>query len=252
MRQLEGLAVGPALEPLSLFGYRGTARERASIRRPRVMNLVNVEPLAVYFPGLPKLVIPRETPMPNEQTVSQLLEAAEKGDRAALQQLFSVLYDELRYLAHRVRSSGYHTLNTTSLVHEAYLKLVPSSAIPVRDRVHFFRLAARAMRQVLVDAARRRSTRDRGQLLLGVEATLSASDQVSVEVLDLEDALVELEELSPRQARVVECRYFAGLTNEETAAALGVSVPTVKRDWRVARAWLAQALSATQSTITPG
>lgn len=175
------------------------------------------------------------------------------GDRRKLDELFTLVYDELHRLAQQVRHGrAGETMGASDLVHEAYIKLAPSAPVEWSSRAHFFAVAARAMRQVLVDAARRRSTRDRGQLLLGVEATLSASDQVSVEVLDLEDALVELEELSPRQARVVECRYFAGLTNEETAAALGVSVPTVKRDWRVARAWLAQALSATQSTITPG
>lgn len=98
------------------------------------------------------------------------------------------------------------------------------------------------MRQVLVDAARRRARRDRGNVLLGVDALAGHTDRLSAEVLDLENALVELETLSPRQANVVECRFFAGLSVEETAEALGVSSPSVKREWRVARAWLAQAL----------
>jgi len=182
--------------------------------------------------------------MADDRTLSQLLEAAERGDQAAFRDLSSLLYDELRRLARCVRGGAYHTLNTTSLVHEAYLKLVPGSAIPVRDRIHFFRIAGRAMRQVLVDAARRRSSRERVQHQLALEADWTESDRVSAELLDLEDALVELEALNPRQARVVECRYFAGLSHEETAVALGVSVPTVKRDWRVARAWLAQALGS--------
>lgn len=190
--------------------------------------------------------------MSDDQTLTKLLQAAESGDQVAFRELYSLLYDELRRLARYVRGGGNHTLNTTSLVHEAYLKLVPGSVIPVRDRIHFFRIAARAMRQVLVDAARRRSTRERGHQRLVLEAELAESDLVSAELLDLEDALIELEELSPRQAQVVECRYFAGLSHEETAMALGVSVPTVKRDWRVARAWLAQALGSTGGSQGPG
>lgn len=182
--------------------------------------------------------------MLNEHTVTQLLQAADAGDSAAFQRLYARAYDELRRLAHRVRQPGHQTLNTTALVHEAYLKMVPGNGLLARDRVHFFRIAARAMRQVLVDAARRRATRERGNAILGVEAMVSSSDRLSAEVLDLEAALVELESLSPRQAEVVECRFFAGLSVEETAAALGVSTPTVKREWRVARAWLAQALGA--------
>lgn len=189
-----------------------------------------------------RIVLPEEV-MLNEHTVTQLLQAADSGDRAAFQRLYERTYDELRRLAHRVREGpACQTLNTTALVHEAYLKLVPGEGLIAHDRVHFFRIAARAMRQVLVDAARRRATRARGNVLLGVEAMLAESDRVSADVLDLEAALVELESLSPRQAEVVECRFFAGLSVEETAAALGVSSPTVKRDWRVARAWLAQAL----------
>jgi len=178
----------------------------------------------------------------NEQTVTQLLQAADSGDAAAFQQIYVRTYDELRRLAHRVRQSNQQTLNTTALVHEAYLKLVPGAGLLAHDRVHFFRIAARAMRQVLVDAARRRATRDRGNLLLGMDAPAGNSDELSAEVLDLENALVELETLSPRQANVVECRFFAGLSVEETAEALGVSSPTVKREWRIARAWLAEAL----------
>lgn len=184
--------------------------------------------------------------MLDDRTITQLLQDAERGDQVAFRELYSLLYEELRRLARTVRGGGHHTLNTTSLVHEAYLKLVPGSVIPVRDRIHFFRIAARAMRQVLIDAARRRRTREQGKQQLFLEADASVPDLVSAELLDLEEALNELEELSPRQAQVVECRYFAGLSQEETAVALGVSVPTVKRDWRVARAWLAQALRSAE------
>jgi RNA polymerase sigma factor (TIGR02999 family) len=188
----------------------------------------------------------------NDQTVTQLLQAADAGDSAAFEQLYARTYDELRRLAHRVRQSNQQTLNTTALVHEAYLKLVPGTGLLARDRIHFFRIAARAMRQVLVDAARRRATRDRGNLLLYVEAIAGTAERLSLEVLDLENALVELEALSPRQANVVECRFFAGLSVEETAEALGVSSPTVKREWRIARAWLAQALGGGPQTRTTG
>jgi RNA polymerase sigma factor (TIGR02999 family) len=179
----------------------------------------------------------------NDDTVTQLLRAADSGDRAAFQQLYVRTYDELRRLAHRVRDNpGHQTLDTTALVHEAYIKLVPGAGVVANDRVHFFRIAARAMRQVLVDAARRRATRNRGNALLAVETVFTA-ERMSHEVLDLEAALVELESISPRQAEVIECRFFAGLSVEETAAALAISTPTVKREWRVARAWLAQALN---------
>jgi RNA polymerase sigma factor (TIGR02999 family) len=180
--------------------------------------------------------------MPSDQTVTQLLQAAEAGDDAAFRQLYARTYDELRRLAHRVRSGEGQTLNTTALVHEAYLKLVPGAGL-ARDRVHFFRIAARAMRQVLVDAARRRATRSRNDDMLRVEMS-EAAHRIPADILELERALVELESLSRRQAEVVECRFYVGLSVEETAAALGVSTPTVKRDWRVARAWLAQALGA--------
>ncbi|HEX2168395.1 MAG TPA: ECF-type sigma factor [Longimicrobiales bacterium] len=180
----------------------------------------------------------------NDDTVTQLLRAADSGDREAFQRLYVRTYDELRRLAHRVRDNpGQQTLNTTALVHEAYMKLVPGAGAIANDRVHFFRIAARAMRQVLVDAARRRATRNRGNALLAVETVFTA-ERMSHDVLDLESALVELESISPRQTEVIECRFFAGLSVEETAAALGISTPTVKREWRVARAWLAQALSS--------
>lgn len=181
--------------------------------------------------------------MSPDQTVTQLLRAASLGDEVAFQRVYEEAYAELRGLAHRVRAgNGDHTLNTTALVHEAYLKLGSAPGVVARDRIHFFRIAARAMRQVLVDAARRRSTRRRNEPLLMVENGLSSADRLSAEILDLDDALSTLESLNARQAEVVECRFFAGLSVEETALALAVSEPTVKRDWRVARAWLASAL----------
>jgi len=182
----------------------------------------------------------------SDDTITALVRAAGSGDARAFQRLYEVSYDELRRLAHVVRGgrSG-ETINTTALVHEAYLKLVPGQGLMVRDRVHFFRIAARAMRQVLVDAARRRSTRRRGLEVLGPDlASADKGESLSTDVLALDAALRELENVSPRQASVVECRFFAGLSVEETAEALAVSTPTVKRDWRIARAFLAQSLGS--------
>lgn len=179
--------------------------------------------------------------MQNSRTITHLLEATSSGDDAASNRLYELTYEQLRGLARRIRSGNRgQTVNTTALVHEAYFKLLPGGAATATDRVHFFRIAARAMRQVLIDAARRRATRDHGALLIDNAAT--DSGRVSAEVLDLERALCDLEAINPRHAAIVECRFFAGLSVEETAAALGVSEPTVKRDWRVARAWLAEKL----------
>ena len=182
----------------------------------------------------------------SDETITALLRAAGSGDGYAFQRVYELSYDELRRLAHVVRAShSGETINTTALVHEAYLKLVPGEGLVVRDRVHFFRIAARAMRQVLVDAARRRSTRRRGLEVLSPElAAADKGESLSTDVLALDAALRELESVSPRQASVVECRFFAGLSVEETAEALAVSTPTVKRDWRIARAFLAQSLGA--------
>lgn len=179
---------------------------------------------------------------PEQEAVTTLLEAARAGDEAAFRALFDRLYGELRRLAHVVRAGHQApTLNTTALVHEAYLKLVPGRGFTVQDRVHFFRIAARAMRQVLVDAARRRRSRARGEQRLALEP-VAGVDALSTDILALDAALTALEAVQPRQASVVECRFFAGLSIEDTAAALEVSEPTVKRDWRVARAWLADAI----------
>lgn len=156
--------------------------------------------------------------------------------------LFSLLYDELRRLAHKVRADRGELLQTTSLVHEAYLKLAPGASYA--SRLHFFRTAAVAMRQVLVGAARRRAADKRGGGF--VEVTLD--DQMhpasykAERLIALDEALDRLQQLDPRAAHVVECRFFAGLSNEETAEALGISPRTAKRDWRAARAFLSDEL----------
>lgn len=161
--------------------------------------------------------------------------------------IYGRVYDELRRLAHVVRGQAANqTLDTTALVHEAYLHLVPSKALSWQDRTHFFRVAARAMRQVLAEAARRRLTEKRGG---GVTAKIPFEEQahgLSIPLADLvmlDEALSRLEALSRRQAQVVECRFFAGLSVEETAEALGIGSATVKRDWRSAKAFLTHALS---------
>jgi RNA polymerase sigma factor (TIGR02999 family) len=177
--------------------------------------------------------------------VTALLHSARDGDDGALGALFSCVYDELRRLAHRVRGGGGgETLNTTALVHEAYLKLVPSGDLDWSGRAHFFGVAARAMRQVLVDAARRRRAvkRGGGELLVTLDDAPAASTLRIEQLIELDEALHRLGRLDERQVRVVEHRFFAGLTSRETAEALGLSVPTVERDWRAARAWLAREL----------
>lgn len=176
--------------------------------------------------------------------VSQLLDDARAGDLESINQLFGLVYDELRRLAAAVRRSrATDTLNTTALVHEAYVKLTGSLHLGWRDRAHFLRIAARAMRQVLADAAARSAAAKRG---LGVAmVTLDDAPETGLtltpdEILDLDRALTALGKRNPRQLEVVECRFFAGLTLEETAEAVGASVATVVRDWRFARAWLSR------------
>jgi RNA polymerase sigma factor (TIGR02999 family) len=176
-------------------------------------------------------------------TTEALLRGAREGDREALDTLFTLAYDELRRIARRVRGGRNETLSTTALVHEAYLKLLPS-AVPANDAAHFKLLIARAMREVLIDGARRRHASKRGgtDLAVTLDEELQAAPLKAVELLELHSALEELERVDSRRAAVVECRFFGGLDVEETAAALDLSTATVKRDWRVARAWLAQAM----------
>lgn len=160
----------------------------------------------------------------------------------SLDPLITVLYEELHGMAHRAlgRETGSATLNTTALLHEAYLKLVRSERVTAHGRDYFFAAASRAMRQVLVDHARRRSRTKRGGGVAPIrleEARLSA-DGALAEVLEVDQALERLAEADPRAARVVEGRFFGGLTLAEVAGALGISSRTAKRDWAFARAWL--------------
>jgi len=169
---------------------------------------------------------------------------------SAPDELLALVYDELRRLAARYlrgQRAG-HTLQPTALVHEAYLRLAKGGALPVDDRTHFFALAARAMRQVLVDHARRRAAAKRGgdpeRVTLDdtLELGRGGEEGRRLDLLALDEALERLERVSPRQCRVVELRYFAGLTIAEAAASLGVGTRTVEDDWALARAWLQRRL----------
>lgn len=179
------------------------------------------------------------------ESVAALLAAAEAGDRNALNALFPLVYDELMVLAHHQRRQwhGDLTLNTTAIVHEAYLKVIGQKRLPAESRAHFFAVAAKAMRHILCNYARDRRRQKRGgeftHITLGeVSGAIELSDEHSDELELLDGALQELAKHAERQARVVECRFFGGMSVEDTAAALGISERTVKRDWMFARAWL--------------
>jgi RNA polymerase sigma factor (TIGR02999 family) len=180
--------------------------------------------------------------------VTQLLVAWGNGDKAALDRLMPLVYDELHRLAHQYmrRERPGRTLQTSGLVNEAYLRLVDQSQIRWESRAQFFGIAARLMRQILVDEARRRSYAKRGGGAIEVtldEARIMAQEQ-STNVLALEDALKALEQIDSRQSRIVELRFFGGLSIEETAEVLKVSPGTVMRDWTFARAWLRNEMTA--------
>lgn len=181
-------------------------------------------------------------------TITRLLHDLKEGRREAFDELLPQVYDELRRAAHlRLRNErADHTLNTTALVHEVYLKLVDQRTVDWQNRAHFFAVASRAMRQILVSYARQRNADKRGGGATPVafdEAFGVFSDDRSEELVALDEALGLLDRINPRYGRIVECRFFGGLTIEETAEALGVAPVTVTRDWRMARAWLKDALS---------
>lgn len=183
---------------------------------------------------------------PTPQDLTRLLNDVSRGEARAADRLLAALYDELRHLARRLigRGGREQTLQPTGLVHEAYLRLVDQSRVDELGRTHFFNLAALAMRQILADHARRRRAAKRGgewhRVSLG-HVNVGTS-QVEIDVVALDDALTQLAEIHERQGRIVELRFLAGLSVEETAAALGVSVRTVQLDWRMARAWLRRRL----------
>lgn len=178
--------------------------------------------------------------------ITRLLDAHSNGDEQALNRLMPVLYDELYRIAHgRLKGERPdHTLNTTALVHETYLKLSSFNRIDWQNRDHFFAIASQCMRNILVDYANRRKAKKRGA---GAAVVSLDEQQIGTEIpidelLTIHDALSRLEELDERLARVVECRFFGGMSIEETANALRVSPATVSRDWTMARAWLSREL----------
>jgi RNA polymerase sigma factor (TIGR02999 family) len=174
--------------------------------------------------------------------ITHLLKEWSAGDQRALDRLTPLVYVELRQLATRFmrRERPGHTLQTTALIHEAYLRLIDANDVHWQGRAHFFAIAANIMRRILVEHARRRNADKRGGSIvrLPLDETLAVADETDVDLLAIDEALDRLATVDPQQARIVELRFFSGLSVEETAAALGVSPKTVKRDWSVARAWL--------------
>lgn len=169
------------------------------------------------------------------------------GDQQALDQLTPVVYDELRRLAasYMRRERQDHTLQSTALVNEAYLKLVDQKNVVWQNRAHFFGIAAQMIRRILVDHARAHKAEKRGggAGVLSLDEAIGVPERRDIEILSLNDALTRLAELDPQQARVVELRFFTGLSIEETAEVVGVSPATVKREWAAARAWLFREIS---------
>lgn len=181
----------------------------------------------------------------SSRNVTELLRVWGRGDSSALDQLLPVVYDELRRQAarHLRRERGGHTLQPTALVHEAFLRLVNQKNVEWQNRAHFFGIAARLMRRVLVDHARERLAGKRGGgIRLTLDEKMVASDERGIDFLALDEALMKLAALDERQSRVVELRFFSGLNVEETAGVLEVSPATVKLDWSMAKAWLRREL----------
>ena len=179
--------------------------------------------------------------------VTQLLLAWSDGDQAAFEQLVPLIYEELRRLArrHMGRERVGHTLQTTALVNEAYLRLIDAQRVRWQNRAHFFAVSAQLMRRILVDFARakRSDKRGGGAEQVSLDEALVVSPERGADLLALDEALCRLADLSPRQSRVVELRYFGGLNEEEVAEVLKVSPRTVRSDWSLARAWLRRELS---------
>jgi RNA polymerase sigma factor (TIGR02999 family) len=186
--------------------------------------------------------------MADRDDFADLLARPDRPDAAALDRFVPAVYDELRRVA-RAQLRGEqanHSLQPTALVHEVYLRLVNVDRMTITGRSHFLALAARLMRQVLVDHARRKlaAKRGGGLTIVGLDAAAAASDAPGVDILALDEALTELASLDPRQREIVELKFFGGLTIDETAAALQLSPATIEREWAMARAWLYRRLSA--------
>jgi RNA polymerase sigma factor (TIGR02999 family) len=184
--------------------------------------------------------------------VTKLLQGWRAGERSASDALLPLVYDELRRLAHHhLRNERPdHTLQSTALVNEAYLRLVGQNLPKLENRAHFFAIAAQLMRQILVDYARRHraSKRGSGICLLELDDATALPQRKNVDVVALDDALNALAAIDPRQSRVVELRFFAGLSVEETSEVMGIATATVQRDWTAARAWLHREISRSSRT----
>jgi RNA polymerase sigma-70 factor (ECF subfamily) len=185
---------------------------------------------------------------PGREDVTVLLAELTKGNKTAASKLIPMVYDELRRLAggYMRRERSDHTLQATALVHEAYLKLVEQRSVDWQSRAHFFGIAAQVMRRILVDHARGhlRDKRGGGQRAVPLDEALVFAPEQSLELVKMDEALERLTKLDPRQGKIVELRFFGGLTVEETAEMLGISPKTVKRDWSMAKAWLHGELKA--------
>lgn len=177
-----------------------------------------------------------------QKEITLLLEECVKGNKGAVNQLLPQVYNELRKISSKYLRDEYrnHTLQTTELVHEAYIRLVGDENISWQSRAHFFRIAAQSMRQILVDHARKRKAikRGEGKSNLSLDEVFEVSEKTDDQLLALDEALKKLEAIEERACKLVELRYFSGLTIEETAEVLNISPATVKRDWNFAKAWL--------------
>lgn len=182
----------------------------------------------------------------SSDNVTDLLMRWSGGEAAAQDALWPLVYRDLRRVAGQLMNGerGAHTLQPTALVHEAYLRLIDCRRLQYRDRVHFYAIAARMMRRILVDHARARGARKRDggeRVVLDISSHLA--DSPTADILDLDEALLRLEEMEPEKAKVVELKFFGGLTNDELAELLGCSEKTIRRHWKVAKLWLFRELS---------
>ena len=223
----------------------GVTRRRVFFRLPEVEILLTRHEAGTILTCHKVHFLPRNGSVvgdPLSHSITHLLKEWSDGDEAALDRLTPLVYQELRQQAARYlrRERRGHSLQTTALINEAYIRLIDARDVRWESRAHFFGIAANLMRRILVDHARRRDAEKRGgpQIRLTLSDLAVVTKNTDVDLLAIDEALDRLSVLDPQQARVVELRFFGGLSVEETATALGISAKTVKRDWRVARAWL--------------
>ena len=185
--------------------------------------------------------------MTDKRELTALLNKAREGNKEALDAMLPLVYDELKRVAgNQLRSErGDHTLQATALVHEAYVRLLEQREVDWQNRVHFFSIAAEMMRRILVNYAVQRNAKKRGDgaAKLELDEALGYTDERGIDIVSLDETLNDLAKLDPVQARIVELRFFGGLTVDETAAAMNVSESTIKREWRMAKAWLKARMS---------